>query len=425
MTRRREKQLIIISFILIVGIGVMAYFRKEKDTRIFTQDQIEAVEALTMEEKLGDFEYLHSFIEENYPLLKVNERINGVNWLGEKENFRKAIENASTDEIFMDEIGKIIKKLNDDMTNVVEDELFKNYYASYSNPKYEEDYKPWAEMVKDDKTLKRYRFDESQIKVLEEMNKSENMSTRPNLPDVPAFKSDIIELNEVAYIRINSMNIDRVEEDGKMIREFLKEVKDYKKLIIDVRSSNYFVGDEDSYWIRNIVEPLIDKEILVDNYLLTRGEYGKRFHEYRGMQLLPLAELTDEILNEELRTNYDYYSVQNLTISPVEPVGFDGKVYILIDNKVVYLAENFAGFCKDSGFATVVGETTSGLNFNFDNILFSLPNSGIVVNMRDIISLNNDGTIRQEVNIVPDIEVDAAIGTTYERDKAIQYIIED
>ena len=89
------------------------------------------------------------------------------------------------------------------------------------------------------------------------------------------------------------------------------------------------------------------------------------------------------------------------------------------------MAENFAGFCKDSGFATVVGETTSGLNFNFDNILFSLPNSGIVVNMRDIISLNNDGTIRQEVNIVPDIEVDAAIGTTYERDKAIQYIIED
>lgn len=419
MTRRKRKRLIIISLILVIGIGLIAIFRKHKETRIISQDQIDAVKALTMEEKLEDFEYLCSFIENNYPLLKANKRVNGIDWLGEKEIFKKAIEDTSTDEMFISELGGVIEKLNDMQNYVVEMHFFKNYYTSYADPKYKEDGNPWFDVINDEKVLKRYKFDESQIMLVQNMNDNNNIAKS----DVAYFKSDIIIPNEVAYLKISSMNPDRIEKDGQMIREFLKEVKDFKKLIVDVRATNYWVGDEDNYWIKNIVEPLIDKEISVNNYILRRGEYGIRFHEYRGMQFSPVAELSDEILNDELREGFDYFSVQNITVSPVEPVGFNGEIYVLIDNRVVYTAENFAAFCKDSGFATLVGETTSGINWPFDTIVFSLPNSGIIIDIRDIITLNNDGTIREEVNIVPNIEVNSTIGSTYEIDKAIQYII--
>jgi len=43
--------------------------------------------------------------------------------------------------------------------------------------------------------------------------------------------------------------------------------------------------------------------------------------------------------------------------------------------------------------------------------------------MRDIVTINKGGTIREENNIVPHIKVDPTIGSTYERDQAIQYII--
>ena len=318
--------------------------------------------------------------------------------------------------MFMSELTKIVDKLNDVQNYVVEMHFFKNYYVSYAGPEYKEESDPWFDVINDEKVLKRYKFDESQKKLVTDESKYKTN-------EVTYFRQDVIVPNEVAYLRIHGMNPDRLEEDGKLIREFLKEVKDYKKLIIDARSMNYWKGDTDNYWIKNIVEPLTDKEISVDNYILGRGEYSKPFYEHKGMRILPIRDLSDESLEAKLKTDFDFYSIKNTTINSVEPVGFKGEIYVLIDNKVVYMAENFAAFCKDSGFATLVGETTSGINWPFNTILFTLPNSGILVDMRNLISLNNDGSIREEVNIRPDIEVDATKGSTYDRDKAIQYII--
>lgn len=116
MTRRRKKQLMIISVILIIGVGLFSILKKSKEKQIITEEQITPVEALTTEEKLEDFEHLYSFVEREYPLLKVNERKNGVDWLKEKENFKKLIENTTTDEMFMEELISIVKKLNDNHT---------------------------------------------------------------------------------------------------------------------------------------------------------------------------------------------------------------------------------------------------------------------------------------------------------------------
>src|SRR5690554_1682467 len=42
---------------------------------------------LTMEEKIEDFEYLYNLFKENYPFFEVNKRLNGIDWLSNKEHY--------------------------------------------------------------------------------------------------------------------------------------------------------------------------------------------------------------------------------------------------------------------------------------------------------------------------------------------------
>lgn len=54
-----------------------------------------------------------------------------------------------------------------------------------------------------------------------------------------------------------------MEEDGKKIRNFFEEIKNYDKLIIDIRGNS---GGANAYWIKNIVMPLANEELYVENY---------------------------------------------------------------------------------------------------------------------------------------------------------------
>jgi len=422
MIRKKKKQLMTVLVVLIVGVGLFIFLRDGKEKRVITQEQISPVEMLTMEEKLEDFEHLYSLIEKEYPLLEVNKRKNGIDWLKEKENFKGLIENTTTDEMFMEELKTIVGKLNDEHTYIVIESFFKNIYGIYNQPEYQGKREPWEKVLNDERVLERYRFDESQLKLLMD-------SSQHNLPssNVSYFKSDIIIPDEVAYLKIRGMNPDVLESDGKLIREFLKEVSNYKKLIIDGRSMNSFAIDTNDYWIKNIVEPLLNEDLELETYALLRGEYGREFQEYKGLEFSPIKDLPSSIKEKvanEILEEFDYFHTMNTTMKSVDPVGFDGEIYVLIDERVYQRNEDFAAFCKNSGFATLVGKTTSGINHHFEDIFYSLPNSGILLSMRNLISLNNDGTIREEAYVVPDIEIDGVIGTTYDRDNAIQYVIE-
>ncbi|MCQ4922914.1 S41 family peptidase [Tissierella carlieri] len=370
---------------------------------------------LSMEDRLEDFEYLYKIISENYPFLKVNERVNGINWLEQKEKYIKLVENSNNDTIFMNNISAIVKDLNNGHTHVVDKESFKWYYTVYTNPKYKKSNKPWSKVFKDKTVLKWYGFNEDEF---------ENIKSQGFFgSNAPAFHSDIIIPDEVAYLKISQMNGERVEEDGKEIRKFYEEVKDYNKLIIDIRGNG---GGDDLYWMKNVIEPLAKEKMSVGNYIFTRGNYGKPFYKARGMKQSPISKLDKNILenfSQEIKIDFDYYHISNRTIQPKDPIDFDGKIYLLVDKGVYSSSESFAAFCKDSGLATLVGTTTGGDGIGIDPLFFSLPNSGIVIRFSSLLALNGDGTINEEVQTPPDIEVDSEIGYSYENDKAIQYVI--
>lgn len=76
-----------------------------------------------------------------------------------------------------------------------------------------------------------------------------------------------------------------------------------------------------------------------------------------------------------------------------------------IDEKVYSSAETFAMFCKDTGFATLVGTITGGNGGELDPLYLALPHSGFIFRFNVLYTLNSDGTCNAETGTKPDIYI--------------------
>lgn len=411
MKNKNDKKILLYIIICILVSTMLASCSSTKKSVVAINRE------LTTEEKIEDFEYMYKTLEENYPFFKVNERVNGVNWLANKDEYEKRIKETRNDEEFANELNMIICELNNGHTHLISKDDFDYYYNAYA---YNSDKcnKTWGNVLDNEKVKARYNFTEKNLETLKDGNYSKNSS--------PAFKSDIIVPNDVAYIKIKQMDGFRVEEDGVEIRKFLESIKDYPKLIIDIRGNS---GGSDYYWIKNIVQPLINEPLSVDYYLFARGgEDSQKFYKNRKMNLRDIQTIDENLISkfpEEISTDFKYYKLSTDKINPKNPVGFKGKIYLLVNSVVYSSSESFAAFAKGSGFATLVGGRTGGDGMGIDPLLFSLPNSGLVVRYSSLLCLNPDYTINEEVQTTPDIELPPFSPVDYKYDECIQYVIKD
>lgn len=74
---------------------------------------------LTPEQKLEDFHYLFSVLEDNHPYLALKTRVEGYDWLSHREEFEQAVRDSSDDKSFAQAIAGILKQINNGHTNVV------------------------------------------------------------------------------------------------------------------------------------------------------------------------------------------------------------------------------------------------------------------------------------------------------------------
>lgn len=319
-----------------------------------------STESLTPLEKLADFEYLYSVVSENYPFLWVNERINGIDWLGEKDEFRKLVEAAETDEEFARAIAYILSRLNNDHTHIL---------SSSS-----------AGTVTDDN----------------------NVTT------------SVIDEGRIAYIKIRSFSSRYVEQDRQQVLEFLASVRDYPNLLIDIRGNG---GGSEQYWRQLLVAPLISDPVAWRWYVVVRS--GAAVQEYMKNRLGPgyyflqvgrgnlprLQNVPREVFTEEFIEPIQLPDV----IMPKNPVGFRGRIFLLVDERVYSSTETFAAFAKTTGWATLVGTVTGGDGIGFDPMVFTLPNSKLNIRMAESMGLNPDGTANEETKTVPDVLVDTGL----------------
>lgn len=88
---------------------------------------------INRKEKLDDFECMYKILEENYPFFEVNKRLNGVDWLSNKDEYVKMIKAAKDDEEFYTALYNILTYLNNGHTQIINKDKYSFYQKSCKN----------------------------------------------------------------------------------------------------------------------------------------------------------------------------------------------------------------------------------------------------------------------------------------------------
>lgn len=406
-----KKRLSIISIILFtfIACGYMLY----KPSNSSATNDVQ----LTEVEKLEDFEYMYTILEENYPYFEVNKRLNGIDWLSKKDEYIDRIKASTTDDMYFNELNNILSELKNGHTNMLD-----KWFYSYAKDIYERDKKvnkAWVKQLNKSEARKRYS---SMPESKGRFEGSENNIIADNI------KTHIFKNEKIGYLAIHSFNTFNIKEDMKTIKPFLESIKDYKGLIIDIRGNG---GGDTRYWTDNIVPMLINNKVECIYYSAFRGgDFTEAFLESRhGIGYEGLGSISDitggklKNIPPELSKDFKYYDESRIILNPKNSIGFNGKIYLLTDGVVFSSAEAFSVFAKSTGFATLVGETTGGDGIGSDPAVCTLPNSGYVFRFTKEMGLTSDGTCNFEHKTVPDIKVPAKIGESFNEDEAIQTVL--
>ncbi len=246
------------------------------------------------------------------------------------------------------------------------------------------------------------------------INQSENFYEEKKLDNQTIEKennnvNNKIEFNEIdydiAYIKLPSMNYS--EELVNTLIAYIKEAAKYENIIIDIRGN--FGGS--TMMVYPFFEYLSQQDLTYSNIkLINNSRYNSNYikTQYQGYyeEIKSIKQLDD--IDDKFLSSVDSFFRYNSTIYFNEDkyTGFDGTIFIIVDENVFSASETFTAISKRSGFATIVGKSaTRGDGMNTDPNLFMLPNSHILVRYNESFALNADGSANIEMGTSVDLTV--------------------
>jgi len=376
---------------------------------------IEPISGLSLEEKISDFNFLFEFIKKNYPYLDVNKRLNGIDWIKNKEKYLEKIKNTKTDTEFFYVLNEILKELNNDHTNMIDRDFFVNLLIPLdkiikSKPELKNTWLNLTlEKIKNSKVLKRYEVEDWDFK------SKYNEKTNIMQPIKNVSITDIVD-NKIAYIKIPRMINDlEMDEDKKILNDYLPKIKNYKALVIDIRGNG---GGSSYYWTHYLVPKITSKSFVYKtNIFIREGEiiqniknYYKKFNSKELVNFKTFDNLDKNSmpkLPEEIFSNFKYYVEDKQNITPLkDSINFKGNIYLLVDRGSFSSSDGFANFSKNSGFATLIGEKTGGDGISSDPWIETLPNSNFLFRIAKEMGTTEEGTCNFEHKTSPDIYID-------------------
>ena len=81
----------------------------------------------------------------------------------------------------------------------------------------------------------------------------------------------------------------------------------------------------------------------------------------------------------------------------------DAKRWVLTDEYVYSAADGFAGFCKQTGWATLIGRRTRGDGGSAAPCLIRLPETGLLMRFTVTADANSEGKLNTLYGTIPDI----------------------
>jgi len=361
----------------------------------------------TRQEYLDDLDFLYNTLVENFPFFGVIYRKLGVDMHQHFRETRAIIE--TTDNIFSD----------GNFANIV-DGSFLRHARGLGH----------LNMMSDSRMVRSHLFffsnDDTRVNFLAELNNPatralHNLTDEDFMPPILGEESiihaaasrniqtEIIEEGRIAYVNIISMNAATMHLDEVTLLEFFHEVADYEHLIIDIRQNG---GGDSRFFPELVVAPNISEPLSWKNHLfLMGGEHNRYILEPwkgefgAGTPLRPINDMAIAML-PELECDdlplLEYYFRRQIVVHPsFDSAIFGGKIWLLVSERVFSASEAAASMVKQTGFATLVGQTTGGDGVGFQPIVLALPNTGIVVRYSAAYGVDFLGRNNQEFGTEP------------------------
>lgn len=232
-------------------------------------------------------------------------------------------------------------------------------------------------------------------------------------PEEPNLTFAYYPEQKAAYVEVREMNPDGGDweaEEQKLVDFYRSiEAEGYEHCIIDIRRN----PGGSSYYTQILAGPILTSSCHQQHYALinngdeVQGYYdaiGIRRGEVWTLDYLPLDELP-ALEPGDLEWATHFWKVTTLVGAKFQQPAFTGRVWLLVGPNNYSASEWFAVFCKDFGFATLVGQRTGGDGIGITPLCCVLPNSGVVYQFATMNGLNLDGGSNEELGTVPDIEV--------------------
>ena len=247
----------------------------------------------------------------------------------------------------------------------------------------------------------------------------------------PLIATDIIEEGRVAYINFSTFMAFDLMPISLYLTPFYRSIQECEHLIIDIRNNSggnpdfYRMLIMDSLWSDRDHMPNLPLYAFFLDTELGRV-LGKEARETGTQQSIAVPE-TDRLLSVEellaeselpnLNTNdlqnfaYGYRantSLENITnrrfpqlAMEIPRVPFEGQIWLLTSYRNTSSAALFPRKAKYMGFATLVGEQVAGAYTIAFPVYFSLPNTGIILELDVDYVVDETGRALQEFPTKP------------------------
>ena len=376
---------------------------------------------LSTEQALYDYDTMWQLLEGNYPYFEAIKRELGIDWEEVKVDYRQVLEGhayggyisqgdfiQTTYECLQEfrSIGHLFLVTVDSRLYLIdgcknsERVLSQNIFKIVNNPKSELFYKSIKQFPSPG-----YGGSNSDSK------EGEPISIDGVTAISKYLSTGYVVEGGIPYLRIASFS---QWDDAAQTRleDFFSSISQEEHLIIDIRGNG---GGDEGGWMFGIVPFLAQAQKKYEYIQLWAARSGSlnlmlepEFDKSRGY----ITRYTDDswqkdfpYISPDMVTGMDtFLKVPTMVFTGADvPDRFHGKVWVLVDKNCYSATEALICFCKETGFATLVGTQTGGSGKGAEPYNMALPYSGLIVRYETYLSFNLDGTFNGIYGTVPDI----------------------
>ena len=370
----------------------------------------------TKEELLADYDALWEMLEENYLYFPYLER-RGVNIESLRTSTRQQLEDRIVNlngfyYLLDDMFGKMQYFAH---LSVVDPELY-DVYRKYLDSE-DSSGTGWQKTLENSQTRMIYEY-------WKDASKESTEAQDDMADDYHEVDASYDEQRKAVTFIIPSFSVAVMERDRNFVNDYLASLGDVQidHIIFDISGN---VGGNDLYWQNNIVAPF-GGTYEWSNYLYLRETELTWNYFFDDFNPQPVSAITDHILPlfvQELGLTHVIQDCPRLTNdATLGENALSAKRWVIIDNRVYSSADSFSAFCKATGWAVLVGQTTLGDGQGVTPVLIALPNTGLLVRFSALAAETPDGTVNVIAGTEPDISINPRLTTS--RD-AINQLIDE